>query len=234
MGGGVGGTPQGAPFIFFPKPVVSEGKERENPRWITVRLRHSFTTPGSGNIMKHSWNYSCVMSQILFTKNNRYHFVGSFCSRSKKKENAGITSTSKHFLHKTNAYRLNCSRALWSPSSWLSGRLSSSGQSGIHSLKRTDRKVGRQTGRRVSWVVRKWPKNCITPLLRVCLPHRHSWSEVYISLMWCVGGDRGSGSTPPPPLLPPLPWLHPELWSQTWWVALDQHETDETHTKNKN
>lgn len=39
MGGGVGGTPQGAPFIFFPKPVVSEGKERENPRWITVRLR---------------------------------------------------------------------------------------------------------------------------------------------------------------------------------------------------
>lgn len=46
MGGGVGGTPQGAPFIFFPKPVVSEGKERENPRWITVRLRDSFTTHG--------------------------------------------------------------------------------------------------------------------------------------------------------------------------------------------
>lgn len=64
---------------------------------------------------------------------------------------------------------------------------------------------------------------------RVRFPHRQSWSEARISRMWCVGGDRGSSSTRSPPLLPPLPWPHPELWSRTWWVALDHHETDETH-----
>lgn len=102
IGGGVGGTPQGLPFIFFPKPVVSE-KKKEHPRWI--RLLH--TTQGSGNIIT-----SLKTLQLL-----EY-----------------LPTSVIHFLNNTNMYRWHCRKALWSPSSWLSGRPSSNEQSGTRSL----------------------------------------------------------------------------------------------------
>lgn len=46
-----------------------------------------------------------------------------------------------HTAGAADTYRWCCSRAPWSPSSWLSGRLSSIGRSGTRSLWRTDRGV---------------------------------------------------------------------------------------------
>lgn len=218
MGGGVGGTPQGALLIFFPKPVGKWERESIQDGWQSETI-HGYLT----DLDSHSLN------NFYLTR----------------------------FFNKklTVAYHWNCSKALWSPSSWPSGPPSSNEQSGTRSL------WWRQT-RKLRWygaiffprkllerhccdsnvpyvaadktegttALRPGNMSKVWQKYRV-FSYRQSWSEVHISPKLHVGGDRGSGSTRPLPLLPPLPWLHPELWSLTWWVVLDRHETEETHFK---
>lgn len=68
MIGGVGGTPQGEQFSFFPKPVVSKG-EREHPRWITsCTVCHRF--------MQHLDNILFHFMHVLDKLKVGFHTVG--------------------------------------------------------------------------------------------------------------------------------------------------------------